>query len=48
MELINQPFSGQLGNRLIQMLASGDFHTLNVVVAFAKNSGVLRARPKTS
>jgi HKD family nuclease len=44
MELINQPFSGQLGNRLIQMLASGDFHTLNVVVAFAKNSGVLRIK----
>lgn len=44
MEMINQPFSGQLGNRLIQMLESGSFHTLNVVVAFAKNSGVLRIK----
>lgn len=44
MELMNQPFTGQLGNRLIELLNSPDFHTLNIVVAFAKNSGVLRIK----
>lgn len=44
MELLNQPFSGQLGNRLIELLNSPDYHTLNIVVAFAKNSGVLRIK----
>lgn len=44
MELLNQPFSGQLGDRLIDLLDSGDFHTLNIAVAFAKNSGVLRIK----
>lgn len=44
MELMNQPFSGQLGDRLIELLDSGEFHTLNIVVAFAKNSGVLRLK----
>lgn len=44
MELMNQPFTGQLGNRLIDLLDSPDFHTLNIVVAFAKNSGVLRIK----
>ena len=44
MELMNQPFSGQLGDRLIELLGSADFHTLNVAVAFAKNSGVLRVK----
>ena len=44
MELMNQPFSGQLGDRLIELLDSGDFHTLNIAVAFAKNSGVLRVK----
>jgi HKD family nuclease len=44
MELMNQPFSGQLGDRLIELLSSSDFHTLNIVVAFAKNSGVLRIK----
>ena len=39
---MNQPFTGQLGNRLIALLDSSDYHTLNIVVAFAKNSGVLR------
>jgi hypothetical protein len=39
MELMNQPFTGQLGDRLIDLLNSPDFHTLNIVVAFAKNSG---------
>lgn len=44
MELMNQPFSGQLGNRLIELLDSTDYHTLNIAVAFAKNSGVLRIK----
>lgn len=43
-ELMNQPFTGQLGNRLIELLDSSDYHTLNIVVAFAKNSGVLRIK----
>jgi len=44
MELMNQPFTGQLGNHLIKLLASEDYHTLNIAVAFAKNSGVLRIK----
>lgn len=44
MELMNQPLTGQLGNRLIDLLNSQDYHTLNIVVAFAKNSGVLRIK----
>ncbi|WP_260514087.1 phospholipase D family protein [Serratia fonticola] len=44
MELMNQPFTGQLGNRLIELLNSPDYHTLNIAVAFAKNSGVLRIK----
>lgn len=44
MELMSQPFTGQLGNRLIELLDSEDYHTLNIVVAFAKNSGVLRIK----
>lgn len=44
MKLMNQPFSGQLGDRLIELLESPDFHTLNIAVAFAKNSGVLRIK----
>ena len=44
MELMNQPFTGQLGDRLIELLDSTDFLTLNVAVAFAKNSGVLRIK----
>lgn len=44
LELLNQPFSGQLGNRLIELLDSRDYQTLNIIVAFAKNSGVLRIK----
>lgn len=44
MELMNQPLTGQLGSRLIELLDSPDYHTLNIVVAFAKNSGVLRIK----
>lgn len=43
-ELLNQPFTGQLGNRLIELLDSPDYQTLNIIVAFAKNSGVLRIK----
>src|SRR5690554_6131138 len=41
---MNQPFTGQLGNRLIELLNAPDYQTLNIVVAFAKNSGVLRIK----
>lgn len=44
MELMHQPFTGQLGSRLIELLDSPDYDTLNIVVAFAKNSGVLRIK----
>lgn len=44
MELMNQPFTGHLGNRLIELLDSSEYHTLNIVVAFAKSSGVLRLK----
>lgn len=44
MELMNQPFTGQLGNRLIELIDSGNYNTLNILVAFAKNSGVLRIK----
>lgn len=44
MKLMNQPFNGQLGNQLIQLLDSTNYHTVNIVVAFAKNSGVLRLK----
>lgn len=44
MKLMNQPFNGQLGDRLIELLESPDFHTLDIAVAFAKNSGVLRIK----
>lgn len=44
MELINQPFNGQLGERLIALLDSQDFQKLTVFVAFARNSGVLRIK----
>ncbi|WP_324752719.1 phospholipase D family protein [Roseovarius sp. Pro17] len=44
MELMNQPFTGQLGDRLIELLESPNFHTLDIAVAFAKNSGVLRIK----
>lgn len=44
MEILNQPFSGQLGDRLIECLDSPTYQSLNVIVAFAKNSGVLRIK----
>lgn len=48
MKVMNQPFSGQLGDCLIELLASADYHTLNIAVAFAKNSGVLRIKDSLS
>ena len=44
MELMNQPLTGQLGDRIVELLESDEFHTLNIIVAFAKNSGVLRIK----
>ncbi|MEN5362042.1 phospholipase D family protein [Brevundimonas intermedia] len=44
MELLSQPFTGQLGDRLIDLLDSGNYHTLHILVAFAKTSGVLRIK----
>lgn len=44
MELMNQPFTGQLGKRLVELLDVPSYHTLNIAVAFAKNSGVLRIK----
>ena len=44
MKIMNQPFNGQLGNQLIELLRSQHFHTVNIAVAFARNSGVLRIK----
>lgn len=43
-ELLNQPFNGQLGDRLIDLLETSSYQALNIIVAFAKNSGVLRIK----
>jgi hypothetical protein len=45
MSLINQPFDGQLGDMLIEKLRE-DYNRLTIVVAFARNSGVLRLKPE--
>lgn len=44
MEILHQPLTGQLGQRLIELLDSADYQSLNIIVAFAKNSGVLRIK----
>lgn len=44
MKLLSQPFDEQLGNFLLKSLDSGEYNRLNIAVAFAKNSGVLRLR----
>ncbi|OFP32275.1 MULTISPECIES: phospholipase D family protein [unclassified Corynebacterium] len=44
MKLFSQPFDTQLGEYLKELLNSEQYDTLNVVVAFAKNSGVLRLK----
>ncbi len=43
--VINQPLSGNLGDFLISCLEDSDFEAVNIIVAFAKNSGVLRLKP---
>ena len=45
MSLINQPFNGQLGDILVEKLR-GEYNRLTIVVAFARNSGVLRMKPE--
>lgn len=45
MPLINQPFNGQLGDILIDEI-SPRYKIMTIIVAFAKNSGVLRIKPK--
>ena len=42
MELVSQPLSGQLGDRLIELLSDKRYTSLTIIVAFAKSSGVLR------
>lgn len=42
--LMNQPFNGQFGDYLIDCLENASFSSLDMVVAFAKNSGVLRLK----
>ena len=44
MPLINQPFNGQLGEILITKLQA-KYSRLTILVAFARNSGVLRMKP---
>lgn len=44
MHLLSQPFNGQLGENLKEHLQSRKFDRLNISVAFAKNSGVLRLK----
>lgn len=43
--VINQPLDGNLGDFLIDCLENSDFRAVNIMVAFAKNSGVLRLKP---
>ena len=42
--VINQPLNGNLGDYLISCLEDADFDIANIIVAFAKNSGVLRLK----
>ena len=45
MELINQPFNNRnVGDKIIELLETGDFNSFDFVVAFAKNSGVLQLK----
>lgn len=43
-QLMNQPLGGQVGNYLRACLESSKYSKLIIVVAFAKNSGVLRLK----
>ena len=45
MALINQPFDGQFGDLLIEQMHEA-YNQLTIVVAFARNSGVLRLKPE--
>ena len=44
MNIVNQPFQGQLGNILIEEILKPDYEELLIFSAFAKNSGVLRMK----
>ncbi len=44
LQLINQPFNGQLGTTLKDKLSKGTYKYFTIVSAFAKNSGVLRMK----
>ncbi len=44
LQLINQPFNGQLGTILTDKLSNGTYKYFAIVSAFAKNSGVLRMK----
>lgn len=44
MNISHQPFDGTLGDTLIDRLGSGEYHQLEFMVAFAKQSGVLRLK----
>lgn len=44
MKFILQPFNGQIGNEIINFLNLDDFNNFIFLVAFAKNSGVLRLK----
>lgn len=43
-QLINQPFDGQLGSILKEKLSKGTYKHFIIISAFAKNSGVLRMK----
>ena len=43
MPILNQPFQGQLGE-IIKAELSGNYQSLTIFSAFAKNSGVLRLK----
>lgn len=40
MELVNQPLDGQIGQKIIDLLESGEYDKANFVVAFAQSAGV--------
>lgn len=44
MKLINQPVNSQLGNELVKLIQTNKYNEIYIVVAFAKNSGVLRLK----
>lgn len=44
MLILNQPFQGQLGDMLIDILNNKSYSKLTIFSAFAKNSGVLRLK----